>query len=127
MQALQRSGDRKRMLAFSISPTSLDVSERVVRQAIGWQTRGGQERLRDKLALKILDAAILQEDTSTTTSTTTSAGGGVESGGGELARPSVVIGVMGTSVTAGHDNYFNESWSVVLGNLLRELPVSVAS
>jgi len=43
----------------------------------------------------------------------------------EEADRNFVIGVMGTSVTAGHDNWFNESWSVVLGQWLT--PVYTAS
>lgn len=31
-----------------------------------------------------------------------------------------VVGVMGTSVTAGHDNYYNQSFPVVWGRIMEE-------
>jgi hypothetical protein len=31
-----------------------------------------------------------------------------------------VVGVMGTSVTAGHDNYFNQSFPVVWGRIMEQ-------
>ncbi len=121
-QALSKAGERKRVLAHSVHQKDREVSDRAFAQSVGFETTAGQQRLRDKFALKILNAALqaMEEQPPQKEASQPS----------QLllqpkAPPSVVIGVMGTSVTAGHDNWFNESWPVVLGDLLRR-PFSAA-
>jgi hypothetical protein len=72
----------------SSSDGAIDVAK-VFAQGVGFQSDEARARLVDKVALELL-----------------------------AEKPSerrFVVGVMGTSVTAGHDNWFNESWAQVLG------------
>ena len=103
VSALETVGKRKRILSYGLASDDLEVSSRIFAQSVGWQSFAGRRRLRDKIALKILDGASRSDG----------------SQGAKDERQKFVIGVMGTSVTAGHDNFFNESWSMMLGNLLR--------
>ena len=41
-----------------------------------------------------------------------------------LEQGEFIVGVMGTSVTAGHDNYFEQSFPVVWGRLMEEAMAS---
>jgi hypothetical protein len=72
----------------SSSDGAIDVAK-VFAQGVGFQSDEARAQLVDKFALELL-----------------------------AEKPSerrFVVGVMGTSVTAGHDNWFNESWAQVLG------------
>jgi len=69
----------------------VDVA-RVFAQGVTFQSDEARARLVDKFTLELLAE--------------------------QPAERNFVIGVMGTSVTAGHDNWFNESWAQVLGQWL---------
>ena len=57
-QALSKAGERKRVLAHSVHQKDREVSDRAFAQSVGFETTAGQQRLRDKFALKILNAAL---------------------------------------------------------------------
>jgi len=73
------------------SEGQVDVGK-VFAQGVTFQSNEARARLVDKFTLELLAE--------------------------QPADRNFVVGVMGTSVTAGHDNWFNESWAQVLGQWL---------
>ena len=113
------SAAKKREIVESLFSGNLAVANRVLEQAVAWQTERGRMRLAMKLVIKILESLLQGPRPPNPLKSNDSAG--AESNSSKLSKTryvSFIIGAVGGSRTAGHGGWYNDSWPMVLGKEL---------
>ena len=113
--------NKKTEISQILSPNNFAVSYRIFAKAIGWQSARGRMRLSMKFVTRILQALLqklppppLREHSKGSTEKSNITKDEIS------PLVSFVIGAVGSSVTAGHGSWFNDSWPIVLGRELSE-------